>query len=152
MENIRSACCSKANFLSLLVLAKKLQCSACSQMLAKTIRHPSWSLVMSWLDRPVASLGLNLLCCNINTGGTAMKFWTWRQKARKLMLNTSWPLKSIRQGAAPSICVQTSAVWRVRLCSPTLVHISYQLNRYQHVVLDGAFSDWLLAWGIKGFH
>ena len=23
---------------------------------------------------------------------------------------------------------------------------SYQLNRYQHVVLDGAFSDWLLAW------
>ena len=30
----------KANFLFLLVLAKKSQCSACSRMLAKTIRHP----------------------------------------------------------------------------------------------------------------
>ena len=30
----------KANFLSLLVLAKKSQCTACSRMLAKTIRHP----------------------------------------------------------------------------------------------------------------
>ena len=30
----------KANFLSLLVLAKKSQCSACSRMLAKNIRHP----------------------------------------------------------------------------------------------------------------
>ena len=50
-ENIRIARCSrvvlskllvarKANFLSLLVLAKKSQCSKCSRMLAKTIRHP----------------------------------------------------------------------------------------------------------------
>ena len=31
----------KANFLFLLVLAKKSQCSACSRMLAKTIRHPN---------------------------------------------------------------------------------------------------------------
>ena len=30
----------KAKFLFLLVLAKKSQCSACSRMLAKTIRHP----------------------------------------------------------------------------------------------------------------
>ena len=30
----------KANFLFLLVLAKKSQCSACSRMLAKTTRHP----------------------------------------------------------------------------------------------------------------
>ena len=30
----------KVNFLSLLVLAKKSQCTACSRMLAKTIRHP----------------------------------------------------------------------------------------------------------------
>ena len=50
-ENTRSARCSRvvlskllaarqANFLSLLVLAKKSQCSKCSRMLAKTIRHP----------------------------------------------------------------------------------------------------------------
>ena len=50
-ENIRNARCSrvvlskllaarKSNFLSLLVLAKKSQCSKCSRMLAKTIRHP----------------------------------------------------------------------------------------------------------------
>ena len=49
-ENITSARClwvvvskllaaRKANFLSLLMLAKKLQCSACSPMLAKTIRQ-----------------------------------------------------------------------------------------------------------------
>ena len=30
----------KENFLSLLVLAKKSQCTACSQMLGKTICHP----------------------------------------------------------------------------------------------------------------
>ena len=50
-ENTRSARCSrvvlskllaarKANFLSLLELAKKSQCSKCSRMLAKTIRQP----------------------------------------------------------------------------------------------------------------
>ena len=54
-ENITSARCSrvvlskllaarKANFLFLLVLAKKSQCSACSRMLAKTIRHPQLTL------------------------------------------------------------------------------------------------------------
>ena len=37
----------KANFLFLLVLAKKSQCSACSRMLAKTIRHPSISHISS---------------------------------------------------------------------------------------------------------
>ena len=31
---------SQSTFLFLLVLAKKSQCSACSRMLAKTIRHP----------------------------------------------------------------------------------------------------------------
>ena len=35
----------KANFSFLLVLAKKSQCSACSRMLAKTIRHPFKALL-----------------------------------------------------------------------------------------------------------
>ena len=40
---LRCSQARKANFLFLLVLAKKSQCSACSRMLAKTIRHPSYS-------------------------------------------------------------------------------------------------------------
>ena len=38
----------KANFLFLLVLAKKLPCSACSRMLAKTIRHPLNKYEFMW--------------------------------------------------------------------------------------------------------
>ena len=37
---LRCSKARKAKFLFLLVLAKKSQCSACSRMLAKTIRHP----------------------------------------------------------------------------------------------------------------
>ena len=37
---LRCSQARKANFLFLLLLAKKSQCSACSRMLAKTIRHP----------------------------------------------------------------------------------------------------------------
>ena len=36
----------KANFLFLVVLAKKSQCSACSRMLANTIRHPTIGLLV----------------------------------------------------------------------------------------------------------
>ena len=59
-ENIRSAHCSpvlskllaarKANFLSLLVLAKKIAVLARSRMLAKTIRHPYVRTVEVHLD------------------------------------------------------------------------------------------------------
>ena len=52
-ENIRSARCLRvvlskllaareANFLTLLVLAKKIAVLACSRMLAKSIRHPNY--------------------------------------------------------------------------------------------------------------
>ena len=40
---LRCSQARKANFLFLLVLAKKSQCSACSRMLAKTICHPSFT-------------------------------------------------------------------------------------------------------------
>ena len=47
------ACSCSPNFLFLLVLAKKSQCSACSRMLAKTIRYPS--------KKPInANLGIKL--------------------------------------------------------------------------------------------
>ena len=41
---LRCSQARKANFLFLLVLAKKSQCSACSRMLAKTIRYPYMSV------------------------------------------------------------------------------------------------------------
>ena len=43
LKFLRCSQACKANFLFLLVLAKNSQCSACSRMLAKTIRHPYWT-------------------------------------------------------------------------------------------------------------
>ena len=77
---------------------------------------------MSWLDRPVASLGLNLLCCNINTGGLPWNSGLDGGLDQEIDDKyTSWQLKSMPQGAAPPISDQTSAVRRVRL-RPTVVH------------------------------
>ena len=60
----RSACCSrvvlskllaarKANFLSLLVLGKKIAVLTCSRMLAKTIRHPLYSVAITHYQSPL---------------------------------------------------------------------------------------------------
>ena len=70
-ENIRSARCSRAvlsklfaareaNFLSLLVLAKKVAVLACSRRLAKTIRHPFFLLYRQKdIDRIIERNGRN---------------------------------------------------------------------------------------------
>ena len=53
----------KANFLILLVLTKKSQCSACSQMLAKTIRHPfNWKPRMVKFYQGTEKMPLNYIC------------------------------------------------------------------------------------------